>query len=194
MAHRSSLAWSRAICCGDSFPELGTIFCGIRCAHAVWADAKTGEFFAPVNEMLPLEGSGKFATPCERMHRANARPWLARPPVVELDPDGVPPDPHAATAIEHAAAKIRARNRVIGRLYRWRPNTDVTARVGTLAPSRVRSVAVLQPRVGGAAPDEAQAAFGGAGVRPWRRITATTAARLGGPPAVAARTSLISRK
>jgi hypothetical protein len=36
--------------------------------------------------------------------------------------------------------------------------------------------------------------LGGAGVRPWRRITSPIAARFGGPPALAARTSAISRK
>lgn len=39
-----------------------------------------------------------------------------------------------------------------------------------------------------------QAAVGGAGVRPWRRITSASAVRSGGPPALAARTSPISRK
>ena len=39
-----------------------------------------------------------------------------------------------------------------------------------------------------------QGALGGAGVRPWRRITSPIAARSGGPPAVAARTLPTSRK
>jgi hypothetical protein len=102
--------------------------CGSKLAHAVCADVNAGELVEPWYERPPLlVGSGKSVTPCERMHRAYARAWLARLEVVELDRDGAPLDPHAATVSAQAATGPRMRNRDIRRLYRWRSNTAITA-------------------------------------------------------------------
>jgi hypothetical protein len=50
----------------------------------------------------------------------------------------------------------------------------------------------VRERLGERARDDAGAY--GAGVRPWRRITAAIAARSGGPPAAASTTAARSRK
>ncbi len=89
---------------------------GSSVAHAVWADLNAGELVEPSYEMPPPPaGSGKLVTPCERMHREYARAWPASPAVAELDVDGAPLDPHAATASAHAPTKLATNNRVMRR-------------------------------------------------------------------------------
>jgi hypothetical protein len=70
--------------------------------HACWAERNAGDWASPgLIAILPLEsGSGKFDTPCERMHRANWRPGVMLAAVVL----GLLEDPHAASE-KHKAAK-----------------------------------------------------------------------------------------
>lgn len=141
-AHRISFAWSCASCCGVSCPELGATLCGSRLAHAVCAEVNAGELVEPWYERPPLlVGSGKFVTPCERMHRAYARAWLARLEAVEFDPDGGPLDPHAAIVSAQAAGRLKMRNRDMPR--RWLPTALVR-----LAPCNVVGLPQARSMVG----------------------------------------------
>ena len=76
-----------------------------KLTHADWARLNAGEAESiplPTNELLPLEvlGSGKFGTPCERMHAANLRSRAAG-----LEPlFGGLEEPQPAIASEQPAA------------------------------------------------------------------------------------------
>jgi hypothetical protein len=112
---------------------------GSRFAHVACADVNAGELVEPLYETLPLlVGSGKFVTPCERMHRAYARASLAILDVVEFDLDVVLLEPHPATVSALATARLRVSNRGMRWLYRWRDHTDATAAANSCELGRLR--------------------------------------------------------
>jgi hypothetical protein len=85
------------------------------------------------------------------MHRAYASAWLASFEVVELDPDGVPLDPHPATVSQHAAARLRMGKRIMCLFYRRRDHTDVTTsgeRPADATDDRCRATIAARPRPG----------------------------------------------
>jgi len=117
--------WSNWACaCRDGGPEPGPPP-GSRCLQEVWADWNAGDCsltpeFAPrIWMLLPWTfGSGKFDTPCERMHLANANapPSLVCPVSLLLVLLLVgSEEPQAAIA----SAQPRVAN-AIGSLRRWR--------------------------------------------------------------------------
>src|SRR5262245_19486428 len=80
----------------------------ISCWQACWAAWNLAELVSmPAPGLISnapwLFGSGKFATPCERMHRANATPLCVfgvRPPPLGSPPEGVPgPDPAGVSGV-----------------------------------------------------------------------------------------------
>jgi hypothetical protein len=91
-----------------------------------------GELVEPWYETLPLlVGSGKFVTPCARMYRANVRASLAGLDVSDLDADGVPLDPQAATETAQIHARPTQTNLDIHPLFRRRDHTTATAEPGS---------------------------------------------------------------
>jgi hypothetical protein len=114
--------------CGDGGSELGAPF-GSRRWHECAADWNAGDRMAlgePIRTCWPLTfGSGKFGTPCERMHLENATPdatalaadaEVFAPPVALVE---LPPHPAASTPLTSAAAASgRARGGVS--LLIWR--------------------------------------------------------------------------
>ena len=113
MRTRSSI---RACACGDGGPEPGGPF-GSRLWHECAADWNAGDCMVlgePIRTVWPLTfGSGKFGTPCERMHLENATPdstALAADAEVLAPPvglDELPPHPATSTPLRSAAAVSR---------------------------------------------------------------------------------------
>jgi hypothetical protein len=108
--------------CADGGPELGGPF-GSRLWHECAADWNAGDrtiLGEPIRTVWPLTlGSGKFGTPCERMHLENATPdstALAADAEVLAPPVGLvelPPHPATSTPLRSAAAvSSRARGGV----------------------------------------------------------------------------------
>jgi hypothetical protein len=111
----------RACACPDGGPELGGPF-GSRLWHECAAAWKAGDrtmLGEPIRTVWPVTfGSGKFGTPCERMHLANATPDSTALVVDAevLAPAGLfelPPHPATSTPLRSAAAvSSRARGGV----------------------------------------------------------------------------------
>ena len=117
----------RACACVDGGSELGGPF-GSRLWHECAADWNAGDCTVlgePIRTVWPLTfGSGKFGTPCERMHLENATPdstALAVNAEVLAPPVGLgelPPHPATSTPLKSAAtASSQARGRVS--LFGW---------------------------------------------------------------------------
>jgi hypothetical protein len=90
-AKRRAAARSLADICSGT-PPFGSSFW-----HACWADWNTGDCGSSpdrgVSVISPRRvGSGKFVTPCARMHRANVSPGLS------VEAAGLADDPHALSA------------------------------------------------------------------------------------------------
>ena len=110
----------RACACEDGGSEPGGPF-GSRRWHACAADWNAGDstvLCEPIRTVWPLTvGSGKFGTPCERMHLENATPdstALAVDAEVLAPPVGLlerPPHPVTSTALRRAAAVSRRGSR-----------------------------------------------------------------------------------
>jgi hypothetical protein len=111
----------RACACPDGGSDLGGPF-GSRRWHECAADWNTGDCTVlgePIRTVWPLTfGSGKFGTPCERMHLVNASPdstALAADAEVLAPPVGLEAPPHPVTSIplrSAAAVSRRARGGV----------------------------------------------------------------------------------
>jgi hypothetical protein len=103
----------RACACPDGGSELGGPF-GSRRWHECAADWTAGDCTVlgePIRTVWPLTfGSGKFGTPCERMHLAKATPdstALAADAEALAPPVGLgelPPHPATSTPLRSAAA------------------------------------------------------------------------------------------
>src|ERR671934_1470257 len=96
-------AWACIFACSAGLggcPPVGGYFRQAFCAF--WKAGESG--LTPFNVTLPLaEGSGKFDTPCERMHDANLRIAATLPPtIVKLPPPPplVPPPPDGGDSEE----------------------------------------------------------------------------------------------
>jgi hypothetical protein len=111
----------RACACPDGGSDLGGPF-GSRRWHECAADWNTGDCTVlgePIRTVWPLTfGSGKFGTPCERMHLVNASPdstALADAEVLarSVGPVELPPHPATSTPLRSAVAvSSRARDGV----------------------------------------------------------------------------------
>jgi hypothetical protein len=107
-----------ACACGEGGPESGGPF-GSRRWHECTADRNADDcrvLGEPIRTFWPLTfGSGKFGTPCERMHLAKATPdsmTLAADAEVLAPPVGLgelPPHPASAPLRRAAAMSSRAR-------------------------------------------------------------------------------------
>jgi hypothetical protein len=111
----------------DGGPELGGPF-GSRLWQECAADWNAGDrtvLGEPIRTVWPLTfGSGKFGTPCKRMHLANATPdstALAADAEVLVPPVGLgelPPHPATSTPLRSAAA-VSSRTRGGVSLLAW---------------------------------------------------------------------------
>jgi hypothetical protein len=88
-----------ARCCGDCWPPFGSTFWQACCAARNFGELGSIPEPGPIEIPPPLLGSGKFGTPCERMHAENCAAFAvfsvspAPPPELELvdGPAAVPP-------------------------------------------------------------------------------------------------------